>query len=381
MANPQQKTPSQPRIVRLPPEPAQGLDDEFTAQPRPLSDELGSADGGEAGLSVEPEDMGARWLSEATEQGEAVPHTRLESELTLTTGPDTDDVLTPPNFEYENTLWEQTVDLMTETQGAADQLRGPAAIEDESDPSEREPELGVDRDLSANDADVREFSLLDRVTEAGDDTIAPDIEAEDQGRHARTTPRHEYGAQVEDAIDPEQARLKNRPNRAQQSPSVEGRAAPDSELGALMEQTPTLPGTLAGAPPTGLPELSPAELGALAGGSVEPPAADLSAPSGVTSHPNAAPEQRGTVDVTTRQPIAAELGALSGATPRQRAADPQPTRKPSTNGKQKAGAASGKRNASGGASVRQLPRHAARSVLRALAQLLRRFAAIGHKPT
>jgi hypothetical protein len=201
-----------PEPVRVPPHAASGLDDEITAQPRPLSEELGSSPGGEAGLSLEPEEMGARWLSEAIEQGEATPRNRLESELTLTTGPDTDEVLTPPNFEYENTLWEQTVDLVTETQGAADQLRAPAAIEQESDPSEREPDLETEDVLLANDASVREFSLLDRVNEAGDDTIAPDFETEDAGRHARVTPRHEYGLQVEEAPVPEGVSLRNSPN-------------------------------------------------------------------------------------------------------------------------------------------------------------------------
>jgi hypothetical protein len=177
-----------PKPVRVPPHAAAGLDDELTAQPRPPSDELGSAVGGEAGLSLEPEDMGTRWLSQATEQGEAVPRTRLESELTLTTGPDTDAVLMPPNFAHENTVWEQTVDLMEETKGAADQLRGPMELEDDAPLSEQELAPDAARDLSVTDASVREFSLLDRVNEAGDDTIAPDIQSEEVGRHARTAP-------------------------------------------------------------------------------------------------------------------------------------------------------------------------------------------------
>jgi hypothetical protein len=126
--------------VRVPPHAAAGLDDALTAQPRPLSDERGSSDGAEAGLSVEPEEMATRWLSEATEQGEAIPLPRMASELTLTRGAETDEALMPPNFEYENTLWEQTVDLVTETQGAAAQLRVTPSVKEDGAQVEATPE-------------------------------------------------------------------------------------------------------------------------------------------------------------------------------------------------------------------------------------------------
>jgi hypothetical protein len=197
--------------TRVPAHVAAGLDDEITAQPRPLSDELGSADGGEAGLSIEPEDMATRWLSEATEQGGAIPHLRMESDLTLTTGPDTDAALTTPNFEYENTLWEQTVDLTTETMGAAAELRAPVALQDESDPPE--PELDDDLELQLASPVIHEFSLLDRVTESGDDTIAPDIDSDETGHHARTTRRAEYGAQVEVTPEDDPRPLTDRADR------------------------------------------------------------------------------------------------------------------------------------------------------------------------
>jgi hypothetical protein len=219
-----------PRLVRVPPHPAAGLDPEITAQPRPLSDELGSADGGEAGLSVEPEDMATRWLSEATEQGEAIPHRRMESELAPTMAADSDAALRGPNFEYENTQWEQTVDLTTETRGAAAELRAPVAEEDESDPQERE--LDSDRELRLDSPVRHEFSLLDRVNESGDDTIAPEIDSDETGHHARTTPRAEYGAQVEDTPADDRRSLTDRGDRMpapvprSSSSSVRAAAAP-----------------------------------------------------------------------------------------------------------------------------------------------------------
>lgn len=189
-----------PKPVRVPPHAASGLEDEITAQPRLPADEVGSSSGGEAGLSLEPEDMGTRWLSEATEQGEAVPHRLLDSELNLTTGPETDAALSSANFENENTLWEQTVDLVAETKGAAEQLRGPVALTDDSGLSEQELAPDEPRDRTVTDASVLEFSLLDDVSESGDDTIAPGIQSEEAGRHARTTSWHAPGGTTEGKV-------------------------------------------------------------------------------------------------------------------------------------------------------------------------------------
>jgi hypothetical protein len=195
MSNPAKR----PEPHRVPPAPESEREPELTAQPRQLSDELGARDGGQAGLSVDADDLGVRFLSEATEQGEALTHGLMESELSLVAGPDSDEVLTPPNFAYENTLWEQTVGLMTQTQGATDQLRAPSTLEDESDPSEQESD---DLPFRTTESDIREISLFDREGATGDETIAPRIENEDAGRHAQTSRNHELGVQVEGSPEP-----------------------------------------------------------------------------------------------------------------------------------------------------------------------------------
>jgi hypothetical protein len=222
MANPKKTKASLPRPVRVPPKRAAGLDDELTAQPRPLSDELGESDGGQAGLSVDPEDLAVRFLSEATEQGDTLPHTLMESELGPTTGLDSDAVLTPPNFEHENTLWEQTVDLMTQTRNAADQLRGPPVVTDDDDALEREIARDTERALSREDAtgrvsevrvpesDIRELSLFDRAADEEADAIEAPIEREDSARRARTTPANERGVQLEGPPEPSAAASGNR---------------------------------------------------------------------------------------------------------------------------------------------------------------------------
>jgi hypothetical protein len=209
MANPKKTKAARPQPVRVPARRAAGLDEELTAQPRPLSDELGESDGGQAGLSVDPENLGVRFLSEATEQGEALPHPRMESELSPATGPDSDAVLTPPNFEHENTLWEQTVDLVTQTQNAADQLRGSPLITDDDDLLEEELEREVARELEREphteqeaaelrlpESDIRELSLFDREVDTDEGVISPEIDAEIKP-HTQTAPSHGLGAQVE----------------------------------------------------------------------------------------------------------------------------------------------------------------------------------------
>jgi hypothetical protein len=143
-----------PTPVRLPAKRAAGLDDELTAQPRPLSAEIGLSEAREPGMSVDPEDLGSHYLAEAVEQGEAPAHTALEMELSIIDGPASDGVLTPPNFEYENTLWEQTVDLTLQSRGSADELRAPPLQQDDD---EREQ----DERPAPSESSIRELSLLD----------------------------------------------------------------------------------------------------------------------------------------------------------------------------------------------------------------------------
>lgn len=177
---------NEPKPVRVPPNRAAGLDAEYTAQPRPPSDELGSADGGDGGLSVDPEDLGARFLSEAVEQGEASPHAALDRELSILNGPPTDEVMTSPNFEYENTLWEQTVELTLQTQGAADQLRGSPLVDDLS---EIDGALPKD-EIPPIESSMREQLLLDRASdeEGDDETVEPEEQAAGERRQTPFIP-------------------------------------------------------------------------------------------------------------------------------------------------------------------------------------------------
>ncbi|HET6333383.1 MAG TPA: hypothetical protein VFG30_09235 [Polyangiales bacterium] len=214
MANPVEKTPPHPpRFVRLPPHAAQGLDEEITAQPRPLSDDVGLTDLDE-GLSVDSDDLGSHYLSAATE-GDSAPQSATEIELSIVSGPQSDDVvLRPPNFEFENTLWEQTVDVMQQTQGASDQLRAPSVVEDTIDPLELKEEA---EDLQRLDEhSLHDLSLLDRVSDEtrDDETIEPDLDSEEllkqaiadeHVQHAPLTPPIVLDEKMEENIAREQA--------------------------------------------------------------------------------------------------------------------------------------------------------------------------------
>lgn len=180
--------PHQPRPQRGPAQRARGLEPEITAQPRPISEELALEASAEPDLSIAPEDLGSRFLSDAIEQGEFDPERAWSGSASLFESPAHDEPLSGPNFVAGNSIWEQTVDLETRTRGAADQLREPApplpgddfaaAVENELE--EDTAQISTEETLRVAQSSIREFSLLDREGEEGDETISPDVDLDDQ---------------------------------------------------------------------------------------------------------------------------------------------------------------------------------------------------------
>jgi hypothetical protein len=203
MANPRSNPRSAPRPARVPPERAQGLDPEFTAQPRPLSDQFSTEAGSESGLSVDPDDLGSRFLAEATEQMGAEPlRTALENELTIVGPAVGDGPIESANNDPDNTLWEQTVNLTMQTLGSSEQLRSPPFISD-GDPDDDDLEGDPERDPSVRvQAPGQQGSLLDDPTGDDDETRSPATDTEEAGHHAQSSVRGALGAQV----DPELSR-------------------------------------------------------------------------------------------------------------------------------------------------------------------------------
>jgi hypothetical protein len=205
MANTTTHSHARPRRVRVPSERARGLDPEFTAQPHSLSD-LGAVAHDESGLSIDPEDFGSHFLTEAVEQGDFSPRDAADLDLSLLGDPESDD---RPSTEIS--VWTRMVDLATEGGGASEQLRdaaafgadaleavrlsGPAELEMES---ERESEAGPFR---FTDSAIRERSLMDQEGAALDEIVSPEIHADDTGHHSRVTARNALGDQVRGTPD------------------------------------------------------------------------------------------------------------------------------------------------------------------------------------
>lgn len=118
---------------------------EVTARPRPLSQELPKQVVPDEGLSVDPEDLAVEFLRNATEQGNFESAEGEASELSIVEGPPSDEALTGPNFDPDHAIWEQTVDQALEhgstdaanadaSRGGADLDRGVRQVDERTEP-------------------------------------------------------------------------------------------------------------------------------------------------------------------------------------------------------------------------------------------------------
>jgi hypothetical protein len=93
-----------------------------SAQPRPLNDLSARWMRDELATSVDSDQLGARFLNEATEQSNFESRANELPELSLRSGPATDDPLTNASFDPERSVWEQTVALTSDEEIAAYQF-------------------------------------------------------------------------------------------------------------------------------------------------------------------------------------------------------------------------------------------------------------------
>ncbi len=84
---------------------------ELTAQPRSLDAEIARRRRRESGISVDADELGPQFLADAIEQSDFETVSGATPELFVTSGPPHDEPLTGPNFDPENTIWDQTVAL------------------------------------------------------------------------------------------------------------------------------------------------------------------------------------------------------------------------------------------------------------------------------
>ena len=149
---------------------------ELTAQPKSIEDELGIVEEHEVGLSVDPDDLGRNFLSEAMDQG------NFESELRGDGADPSDSALTGPNFESDHDIWENTVSL-TMQRGESDDDE--PLIEDGDDVLDAQDDASDGMDLT--EPVIHDGSLLDSETDELGVTRVPDNRTDDT--HMRGKPR------------------------------------------------------------------------------------------------------------------------------------------------------------------------------------------------
>jgi hypothetical protein len=195
MSNTKHRASGEPQPERGPTKRARGLDPEFTAQPRPIADQMALDASAEPGLPVDPEDLGARFLTDAIEQGDFDPGRSAPRDVSLFESPAGDEPLLEPNFAPTNSIWEQTVDVSVRTANDAQQLRGPTLLSEEDEDGEGPHVSEATQPLHLTQSSIRELSLFDREGDEANETVAPEVDVEEGGRHVPATAR-ELGAPV-----------------------------------------------------------------------------------------------------------------------------------------------------------------------------------------
>jgi hypothetical protein len=160
---------------------------EITAQPKSLGEELAVQIGHEQGLSVDPEDLGRTWLSDATEQGNFESARGGENDdLWASSAASSDEALPGPNFEVDKDVWENTVSLVL--QNGAGAVSNPL-VEDEDSVSDDGLHAIADResgDIDLTQSSVQEASLFDHEVDEPGETEGPHtVITEDSHTHAR----------------------------------------------------------------------------------------------------------------------------------------------------------------------------------------------------
>lgn len=157
---------------------------EITAQPRPISEELVSAPIAEPGLSVDPEDLGRQFLSEATEQGNfESSHGGESSEVNITDAALTDASLVGSAWD-SGSVWEATVNMSLQSEGidnARGDEPGESMPQDDEKMAAAEHELGDDMtDVNVTSSTIHNASLMDYETDELGGTASPNVTTDEQ---------------------------------------------------------------------------------------------------------------------------------------------------------------------------------------------------------
>ena len=160
---------------------------ELTAQPKSIPDELSELSVHEQGLSIDPEDLGLAFLSDATDQGNFESLRGGESdELWASSSASSDGAMPGPNFEVDHDVWENTVNLTM--QNGARATSDPLVEDNDDGMHVVEDEESGDVDLT--ESVIQEGSLLDHETEELGETQAPESRTDDSHMHGKMRGGH-----------------------------------------------------------------------------------------------------------------------------------------------------------------------------------------------
>lgn len=162
------------------PRPKQdSMERELTAQPKSIEDELGIVEEHESGLSVDPDDLGRTFLSDALEQG------NFESERRGDGADPSDSALTGPNFESDHDVWENTISLSMQRGESSDDE---PLIEDTDDALDALDDANDGMDLT--EPVIHDASLLDSETDELGGTREPENRTDDTHMHGKPRGGH-----------------------------------------------------------------------------------------------------------------------------------------------------------------------------------------------
>lgn len=159
---------------------------QITAQPKRIADELMASPVVEPGLSVEPEDLGKQFLSDAAVQDNFESFQGGDTpDMYINNPAPSDAALTGSNWEQDRGVWQHTVEMSLQN-GSIDEARVEGSpqgagmgLEDQHG-TDDEPE-----DVDMVNANIRGASLFDHEGAQPGEVRSPSIETDEMAAGAR----------------------------------------------------------------------------------------------------------------------------------------------------------------------------------------------------
>lgn len=159
---------------------------QITAQPRQLADELMASPIAEPGLSVEPEDLGRQFLSEAMEQANFESFQGGDTpEMYINNPAPSDAALTGSNWEQDRSVWQHTIEVSLQS-GSLDEARAQGSPDGADLGLEDQPAIEQDpEDVDIVASNIRGASLFDHEGRSPGEVRSPFIETDEMAVGAR----------------------------------------------------------------------------------------------------------------------------------------------------------------------------------------------------